>query len=562
MSPPPCREGPIQEVEAGATGGFLGGRRALRARRPRSGLTNPSPTHRTNPNPTHHTNPNPTHRTNPSPTHHTNLNPSHHHQPIQVQRLEGVLQGHAQPEAAARGAAMTTPPVNKFCRIGVAGPRGRVDLAVPFGIPLARLLTALLRHVGEQVGQDGGASHGGWVVRGGDGARLDAARSLRDLGVREGDLLFLTHGADADLPPRYDDVVEIIGDAGGDGWTRHHTRLVSAVLAGIATLAIVLAVAGAPGALPGVLGLVTAALLCGVGGLLSRAFGDITAGGVTVALAAPVAAVAAAKLLGPGVQAGHLLLAAAVLAAVAALGSVLVGGADGLFAALLVAALLGVVGVVPALAWHVDAVRCAAVAASLALGLVTFLPPVALGLARVPSAQLASTAEELAAITGELDFAHLKDKVDRARVLLAGLLTGVHAAIVVGVIVLLAAGGTWPLVLALVLTTLVLLRTRLFRHARLAAVPWVAAAIVLLAAAGILTTRHAGDAGVLLGTVAPVALAVAVAAGGVALASGRFRTDPRLARTLDVVETVLLLATIPLILAVWHIYSAVLDLST
>jgi type VII secretion integral membrane protein EccD len=421
----------------------------------------------------------------------------------------------------------------------------------------------LLRHVGETVGQDGGAGHGGWVLRSAEGTRLDAARSLRELGVREGDLLFLTHGTDVDRPPRYDDVVEVIGDGHkAGGWARHHTRLVSAVLAGIATLAIALSITAAPGTLPGVLGLVAAVLMCGVGGLLSRAFGDITAGGVTVALAAPVAAGAAAKLLGPGVTAGHLLLATAVLAAVAALGSVLVGGADGVFAALLVAALFGVIGAVPALAWHVDAVKSAAVTASLALGLVTFLPPVALGLARVPSAQLASTGEELAAITGELDFAHLTAKVERARALLSGLLAGVHAAIVAGILVLLVAGGTWPLVLAGVLTALVLLRTRLFRQARLAVVPWVAAATVLLAAAGILTTRYAGDAATLLGGVAPVALGVAAAAGGVALASGRFRTDPRLSRTLDVVETVLLLATIPLVLAVWNIYSAVLDINT
>lgn len=458
--------------------------------------------------------------------------------------------------------SVTSPPVNEFCRIGVAGPRGRVDLAVPFGVPLARLVGSLLRHVGETVGPDGGASHGGWVLRGGDGARLDAARSLRELGVREGDLLFLAHGTDVDRPPRYDDVVEVIGDTGGGaGWSTRHTRLVAGALAGIATLAMVLAVVAAPGALPGVLGLVTAVLMCGVGGLLSRAFGDVTAGGVTVALAAPLAAAASAKLLGPGISAGHLLLAVAVLAAVAALGSVLVGGADGVFAALLAAAVLGVVGVVPALVWHLDAVRCAAVTASLALGLVTFLPPVALGLARVPSAQLASTTEELAAITGELDFAHLRAKVERARALLAGLLAGVHAAVVVGVVVLLVAGGTWSLVLALVLTTLVLLRTRLFRQARLACVPWVAAAVVLLVAAGTLTTRYANDAVLLLGIVAPVALLTAAAAGGVALASGRFRTDPRLSRVLDAVETVLLLATIPLVLAVWNIYAAVLDIN-
>jgi type VII secretion integral membrane protein EccD len=459
--------------------------------------------------------------------------------------------------------SVTTPPVNEFCRVGVAGPRGRVDLAVPFGVPLARLVGSLLRHVGETVGQDGGASHGGWVLRGGDGARLDPARSLRELGVREGDLLFLAHGADLNRPPRYDDVVEVIGDAGGGaGWARRHTRLVSGILAGIGTLAVGLALVGATGTLPGVLGLVVAALMCGVGGLLSRAFGDITAGGVTVAFAAALGAVGAAKLLGPGLDAGHLLLATAVLAAVAALGSVLVGGADGVFAALLVAALFGVVATAPALVWQVDAVRSAAVTASLALGLVTFLPPVALGLARVPAAQLASSADELAAITGELDFAHLKAKVERARTLLFGLLAGVHAAIVVGIVVLLGTGGTWPLVLAFVLTALVLLRARLFRQARLAAVPWVAGAVVLLGAAGILATRYVGDAGTLLGAVAPVALGIAVAAGGVALASGRFRTDPRLSRTLDVVETVLLLSTIPLVLAVWNIYSAVLDINT
>jgi hypothetical protein len=64
----------------------------------------------------------------------------------------------------------------------------------------------------------------------------------------------------------------------------------------------------------------------------------------------------------------------------------------------------------------------------------------------------------------------------------------------------------------------------------------------------------------LLGVVLPVVLTVSLIAGGVGLAAGRRRLNPRLARTLDILETLLLVAVVPLALAVWEVYGALLNM--
>jgi type VII secretion integral membrane protein EccD len=463
-------------------------------------------------------------------------------------------------------AAPREPSANEFCRISVAGPRSRVDLAVPAAVPLARLLGALLRQAGEQVGPDGGVGHGGWVLRRPDGTRLDAARSLREQEVGEGDLLFLTHGRESDPPPLYDDVVELIGATGvRTAWSGRESRRMAAVLAGIAVLGAVLAVAGASGSVPGILALVAAVLMGGAGGLLSRAFGDIPAGVSAEVLAAPVAAVGAIKLLGfgpglAGLSAGHLLLAVVVIAAVGAIGPVVVGGGDGVFAALITGSLLVAAGALVSLVSGIDAARAAALIVPLALTLTTLLPQLALNLARVPSPQVAGTADELERASGRLDFEEVTAKVAAARQLLSGMLAGTYFVATISVLILVGSRGVWSFVLGMVLLLLILLRSRLFRDAGQARMPWIAGSVILFGTAWTLAFRYAGNTGVLLGAVAPAAIVIVAVAGVAALASGRHKTSPRFSRMLDVCETVLLLGTIPLILAVWQVYPALLDI--
>ncbi|UED83397.1 type VII secretion integral membrane protein EccD [Streptomyces profundus] len=452
----------------------------------------------------------------------------------------------------------------EFVRIGLASPAGRADLAVPASVALARLLPMLLRHSGADPAPDGGLGHGGWVLRRGDGTRLDAAASLAEQGVEEGDLLFLGHGTDDTVPPVYDDIVEVVGEHGVRApWPAWATRVGAGALAALAVGTVAGALAVAPGrAAPGGLGLTVALLALAVGVLMSRGFGDLRAGTFAGVLAAPPAAVGAVRLLGgDGLTAGQLLLGCAVVAVVGGLGPVLIGGGDGTFAALAVAGpLAGVGAAVAAVGRNVTPAEAAAVAAPLALALTALWPSLALRVARVPTPQLAATAEDVDRLPVQLAHERLAERVAAARRLLGGLLVGSHLVAVGGALVLFAASELWAGVLGGTLTVLMLLRTRLFRESWQAATALVAA---LLAAAGggaWTVADHAARGFPLLGVVLPVALVTAVVAGCVALAAGRYRGNPRLERALDVLETLLLVAVVPLVLAVWGVYGALLDL--
>ncbi|MEU2721527.1 type VII secretion integral membrane protein EccD [Streptomyces smyrnaeus] len=478
----------------------------------------------------------------------------------------GVHANTAADSAARTGSA--------FCRIAIAGPRSRADLAVPLGVPLSRLMPALVRHAGEETGPDGGALHEGWALRTADGARLDGARTLGAQQVREGDILFLRHGIEDFGPPLYDDVVEVIGDGSAErAWPTAAVRRTSALFAGVAVVAAAAALAAAPGVLAGFLGLAAALLGIGLGALLSRAFADSVAATCAVVLAALLAAVGAVRLLGGGTTqaargldafggtgAAQLLLACAVVAAVGAAGPVVVGSGDGPFATLVAGGVLAAVGAFTVTVWDTSPARAASVCAPLALAVTTLWPALALRLAHIPGPQLASATEELERLPGLIGHGPLRVRVDRARELLTGLLAGSNAVLLGGILVLLGTGGLWAGVLAGVLGVLAPLRARLFRETPQVAVALATGVAALLGAAVLLVLDFAGRPLPLLGVVLPLALTIALVACAVGLFSGRRTLNPRLSRLLDTVETLLLLTVVPLILAVWDVYAALLEL--
>ncbi|MFD9961832.1 type VII secretion integral membrane protein EccD [Amycolatopsis sp. NPDC058986] len=447
-----------------------------------------------------------------------------------------------------------------FCRLTVAGPATRADISVPATVPLAQLLPMLLQHVLPDRPPDGGAAHGGWVLARGDGTRLDPARGLAANGVREGELLFLRPADERGAAPLYDDVVEVIGaGAVTSTWDTRAARVacgVIGVLTGLGAAALLLSTGGRTA---GFLGVTLAALLLLGGGALARAAGDLAAGTVTAALAAPVGAAGSSVLLTASHTGAHVLLASAVVLVVAALGAVVVGGGDGTFAALAVVGLSGLLGALVALPASGTPERAAAVVAPLALALTTAMPTLALRLARLPRPSLPRNAQDVAQVTGQSSWDETSRRIDQARRLLTGLVAGINAVVAAG-IVLLALGGTWPMVLAGVLLALVALRARLFaeRAQRLASMAATAAALVALLAAVI--ARFAGDQDVMLGIVLPTVVLLGVFVGLAAIVQGRSVTGPRGARWLDIAESVLLLAVVPLVLAVWDIYAALMDI--
>ncbi|WP_129837673.1 type VII secretion integral membrane protein EccD [Streptomyces sp. RFCAC02] len=461
----------------------------------------------------------------------------------------------------------TGPAGATFVRVGVAGPTGRADLAVPAAIPLARVMPALLRHAGQEPGPDGGVRHGGWVLRRADGTRLDTAATLAAQGVREGDLLFIGKGTDDTTPPLYDDVVEIIRGGGvRTTWPAAATRRTTACLTALAAATACGALDGAPGRLPGWLGLVVALVALGVGVLTSRGFGDPRAGAFAAVLAAPPAMLGAVRLLGggPGVlggtTAGQLLLACGVLALIGAVGPLLIGGGDGTFAALLVTGALTASGALLCALADVHPARAAAITAPLALALTTLWPPLALRFARIPAPQVAATVEELDELPSQLEHDRLRARVTVAGRLLLGMQTGSHLVAGGGALVLLASTRLWPGVLGGALVLLILTRARLFREAVQVAVPLATALLTAGGAAAVVLTDRSGETVPLLGVVLPVALLTALGTGTVGLLSGRTRLNPRISRAVDVLETTVLLSVVPLCLAVWDVYSALLDL--
>ncbi|MFB9239660.1 type VII secretion integral membrane protein EccD [Plantactinospora siamensis] len=443
-----------------------------------------------------------------------------------------------------------------FCRIRLAAPGVQVDLSVPSAVPLARLLPMLLRQAGQA---DTDAA--GWALSTAEADRLDPGASLAEAGVSEGGLLVLHRATERTAPPVYDDVVELIAQTGGTRpWGTRELRITCAVLVGVALLGALAALATARGVLPGALAGGLACLLLATSWALSRAANDLAAATLAAALAVPSAAVCAAELLGGGWGRGHLLLAGAVVLFVAAVGPAVVGGGDHVFAALGITGLAAGLGALIAILTAARPASAAAVVAPLALAATTLLPALALRSARLPRQPLPRSAQDLTAVPGQLDLQRATEQIDRARRLLSGLLAGCQAVVAAGVLVLAADPSVWSRLLAGVLALLAVLRGRLFRDREQVAVAAVTGTITVLAGAAILISRLAGHPALLVGILAPILAAVALLAAIIGGFAGRRQASPRLARGLDAIETALMLSVVPLALAVWDVYRALMDL--
>jgi len=167
---------------------------------------------------------------------------------------------------------------------------------------------------------------------------------------------------------------------------------------------------------------------------------------------------------------------------VAAAAPPLIGGGDGLFLALGLAAILGLLGSVLALVIPTTPARAASIVAPLALALTTVMPTLALRLSRIPRPPLPRTAADLADVPGQLELEQVQHRVQRARSLLSGLLIGCYGVTAAGIVVLTRDLSTaWPCVLAAILGVLLLLRARLFRRRPQVVAPLGTAAVALAA---------------------------------------------------------------------------------
>jgi type VII secretion integral membrane protein EccD len=440
-----------------------------------------------------------------------------------------------------------------------------MDLALPDNMLVAELLPHLLRHADTALG-DTTSRQGGWVLRRATGGALEPGRNLAAQGVRDGELLHLSPAREDWPELAYDDVVEVI--AGGArraarSWGGAATRrcglavTATALVFGLTGLAL----AGGPWLLPALVALAVAAVLAVTGILLSRAFGDAGAGAVVAASGLPYAFSGGAWLLTPSdaglldIGPAGLLLGSAVLLVASVLGHTGVAGLPRLFTAGVAAALTGLLAALLDLA-GISSAGSAAVALTVAIGMLPSYPIVASWIGRMPFPELPNRAEDILKDKAMPRRADVFAAVARASEVLTGLLLAAAFTSVVAITFLLMTHRTRASVLLVVAAVAaLLLRARLLPTPQ-QRIPLLAAGLTGAAMLGFgaVVGRDSAAPGLLLLVGAASVAGIALTAG---LVFGRRAPTPYLGRAADILDVLAIMALIPLACAVIGIFEAI-----
>lgn len=467
-----------------------------------------------------------------------------------------------------------------FCRITVVAPDVRVDVALPEDVPLAELLPDVLR-MADQWQNEG--AHSGFALARLDGGELDTGLSLAAQGVRNGDLLYLRAATETLPPPVYDDVVDAIVQSVSDDrkmWSGVHFRRLGLV-GGALVLAIgawVLWSSDDPHGMPAAVAGILAVLLTVSGGIASRSYKDHIGGAVLGGCAVPYAFLAGLGVLPLSATAGlgrsHFIVACAAVLVVAVVGGVVQDEHDEVYVAAGIAAAIGAIAAAVGLATHASPVKVAAGAGTVAIAAIGFLPGLSMRLVRFPmpvlidgapqvganGQQQSSRAQLPAGNDDPVDTEAIGRRTRRGHELLTGLVAACALVAALGALVLAFSapnGGesAWNLSMAGILGLVLISRARLLRRT---------AQVTALIGGGVIA-----EAFVLVGAARHVSVtaqqtwyfAVVLAVGLILLLVGFAlpgRTlSPRWARSVDMLDALLLASVIPVLLGVLAIYNTV-----
>ena len=464
-----------------------------------------------------------------------------------------------------------------FCRITVVAPDVRVDVALPEDVPLAELLPDVLR-MADQWQNEG--AHSGFSLARLDGGELDTGLSLAAQGVRNGDLLYLRAATETLPPPVYDDVVDVIVQTIAEDhrmWSAIHFRRLG-LLGGGLVLAIgawVLWSARNPHGMPAVVAGILAVLLTIAGGICSRSYKDHIGGAVLGGCAVPYAFLAGLGVLPLSQSAGlgrsHFIVACAAVLIVAVIGGVIQEEHDEVFVAAGVAATIGALAGAVGLGTHATPVKLAAGAGTVAIAAIGFLPGMAMRLVRFPMPALIDGAPQVgigqqqraqlpAGDDEPVDTDAIGRRTRRSHELLTGLVGACSLVAALSAFVLAFSAphtgyGAWELAMGGILGLVLISRSRLLRRTpqvtALIGGGVIAEGFVLVGA-----TQHLSNNAQQTWYFA-VVLAVALILLLVGFGLPGRTLSPRWARTVDLLDGLLLASVIPVLLGVLQIYNTV-----
>jgi type VII secretion integral membrane protein EccD len=465
-----------------------------------------------------------------------------------------------------------------FCRITVVAPDVRVDVALPEDVPLAELLPDVLR-MADQWQNEG--AHSGFSLARLDGGELDTGLSLAAQGVRNGDLLYLRAATETLPPPVYDDVVDAIASTVADDnrmWSAVHFRRLG-LIGGALVLAVgawVLWSADDPHGMPAAVAGILAVLLTVAGGVSSRSYKDHIGGAVLGGCAVPYAFLAGIGVLPLSASAGlgrsHFIVGCAAVLIVSVIGGVIQEEHDEVYVAAGIAATIGAIAAAVGLGTHASPVKLAAGAGTVAIAAIGFLPGTAMRLVRFPMPALIDGAPQVgtggaqrraqlpAGNDEPVDTAGITRRTLRGHELLTGLvgacaLVAALAALVLAFSAPHSGNGAWDLSMAGILGLVLISRARLLRRTpqvtALIGGGVIAEAFVLVGA-----DRHLSASAQQTWYFA-VVLAAALLLLLVGFSLPGRTLSPRWARTVDLLDALLLASVIPVLLGVLAVYNTV-----
>lgn len=462
---------------------------------------------------------------------------------------------------------MTTSMHTGFARVTVVAPRARVDVSLPQTATIADLLPQLLHLVGEDPA-DRDAAPSEWVLTRIGDAAVDTGRTVEALGVRDGEMVYLTPRAAEPPPPVFDDVAEAVAHIAVSKpgrWDPTATRRVGLV----ATLVLLLLGAGVIGGSSGgwiasAASFTLAIVLVAAGSALARAGGDAVAGAILGGSSMAYAFAGGLVLLTPdaGVLAtgrAQIVVACAALTMFGVIGAAAVGDFIPLFLALATLGGVGAVAGILAMVSGASSAGVAAITAAVVMALTPVLPLLSLRLAGLTMPALPADATDFKRDEESMPEARTLEQTKLGDEYLAAMLGAVSAVLVICQLLLIAHGTVLALVLCAVLATSLLLRSRMY--------PARAQRIVLLVGALLGGTAVVVGLAVAAGPsvlLAVLVVGLAVGAGVallIALLPPHKRRSPYWGRVLDIFEILVLLSIIPLALGVVELYQYVRGLS-
>ncbi len=334
-------------------------------------------------------------------------------------------------------------------RVAVQFGSGRMDFVLPTELSVAAVIPSIVDHLAPRSGwQEVPAD---WQLTHIDGRLLASRKSLRDNGVRDSDLLWLSRVRPAVAVPPADDAIAVLSSSldGSPRWTPTATRV--AVSIGTMSWAALVAYAllqSTSSAAPVTAGVLAAAAL-GAAVAVGRAYRERSAA-VALGSSASVSSAVAAYLLVPGeATAPKLMLAAAASATVSLVAARFICSGTAVFSGL---SSFGLLAAATACVHVVAPVRVAATGvllAAAAVALLVLTPRLAIWAGRVPVPGL----REGPAVESYVSQAH------HAHAIATGLVCGFSAAAMLGTFLVTRGGGYDGAAFAAALGLTLVLRT-------------------------------------------------------------------------------------------------------